>query len=140
LVSEFIIFPTPVPTQIGQSEMARVLKPGGKMILTDVIVTEPLSEEKRVAFQTIGLDYLCQGTQDEFRNWMKDANLINVEILDFTPVVRRVWKQRQERAVASKQQKAYSLLLEDLEFELGKSVFYIYVRGERKAGYMEDNF
>jgi len=133
LVSEFIIFPTSVPTKIGQPEMARVLKPVGKMILTDVIVTKPLSEEKRVAFQAIGLDYLCEGTQDEFRNWMKDANLINVEILDFTPLVRQVWKQRQDRAVTSRQQKAYSILLEDPEFGLGNAVFYIYVRGEKKS-------
>ena len=34
LVSEFIIFPTPAPTQIGQPEMARVLRPGGKMVIT----------------------------------------------------------------------------------------------------------
>jgi len=129
LVSEFIIFPTSVPTQIGQPEMARVLKPGGTMILTDVIVTKPLSEEKSAAFQAIGLDYLCEGTQDEFRNWMEDAGLINVDILDFTPVVRRVWKQRQDRAVTSQQQKAYSILLEDPEFGLGKAIFYIYVRG-----------
>lgn len=132
LVSEFVIFPTPVPTQIGQLEMARVLKPRGRIILTDVIVTERLSEENLAAFQTIGLDYLCEGTQDEFRNWMKDACLINVEILDFTPLVRRAWKQRQDRAVASKQQKAYSILLEDPEFGLGKAVFYIYVRGKKK--------
>ena len=39
LVSEFIIYPTPAPTLIGQPEMARVLKPGGKMAITDIILT-----------------------------------------------------------------------------------------------------
>ena len=42
LVSEFIVYPTSSPTEIGQTEMARVLAPGGKMVLTDVIVTKPL--------------------------------------------------------------------------------------------------
>jgi len=132
LVSEFIIFPTSVPTQIGQPEMARVLKPSGKMILTDVIVTKSLSEEKREELRAIGLDYLCEGTQNDFQNWMKDANLVNVKILDFTPVVRQVWEQRQDKDASSDRQKGYSILLEDSEFRLGKGIFYIYVRGERK--------
>src|SRR5512143_1510589 len=38
LVSEFIVFPSPAPTEVGQPEMARVLKPGGRMVITDVIV------------------------------------------------------------------------------------------------------
>ncbi len=29
LVSEFIVYPTSIPTKIGQAEMARLLKPGG---------------------------------------------------------------------------------------------------------------
>jgi len=132
LVSEFIIFPTSVPTQIGQPEMARVLKPSGKMILTDVIVTKCLSEEKRAGLRAIGLDYLCEGTQKDFQNWMKDANLVNIEILDFTPVVRQVWEQRRDKDASSDRQKGYSILFEDSEFRLGKGVFYIYVRGEKK--------
>ena len=47
LVSEFIVYPTSTPTEIGQAEMARVLVPGGKMILTDVIVTRPLPQPVR---------------------------------------------------------------------------------------------
>lgn len=132
LVSEFIIFPTSVPTQIGQSEMARVLKLGGKMILTDVIVTKRLSEEKRAELRTIDLDYLCEGTQNDFQNWMKDANLANVEILDLTPVVRQVWEQRRDKDASSDRKKGYSILFEDPEFRLGKGIFYIYVRGEKK--------
>lgn len=67
LVSEFIIFPTPVPTEIEQPEMARVLKPGGKMVLTDVIVTKLVPQELQAELQVIGIDYLCEGTQDDFR-------------------------------------------------------------------------
>jgi len=132
LVSEFIIFPTSVPTQIGQPEMARVLKPSGKMILTDVIATKCLSEEKRAELRAIGLDYLCEGTKKDFRNWMKDANLANIEILDFTPVVRQVWEQRRDKDASSDRQRGYSILFEDSEFRLGKGIFYIYVRGEKK--------
>ena len=66
LVSEFIVFPTPTPTEIGQPEMARVLKAGGKMVLTDVIVIKPVPQPIRNELQAIGLDYLCDGTQDDW--------------------------------------------------------------------------
>jgi len=49
--------------------MARVLKSGGIMALTDVIVTKPIPEDVRADFQAIGLDYLGEGTQEHFRRW-----------------------------------------------------------------------
>lgn len=131
LVSEFIVFPTTLPTEIGQPEMARVLKPGGKIVLTDVIVTRPVSRDLRTQLQNIGLDYLCEATKDDFRNWMGDAGLARVEVIDFTPVVKRVWEQRQESAQSPEQRRTYRLLLDDPEFRLGKAIFYIYVRGEK---------
>jgi SAM-dependent methyltransferase len=97
LVSEFIVFPTPAPTQIGQPEMARVLKPGGRMVITDVIVTQPVSPEVRQELNAIGLDYLCEGTADDFRTWMQEAGLTGIEVLDLTSVVKGVWEQRRKR-------------------------------------------
>jgi SAM-dependent methyltransferase len=130
LVSEFIIFPTPVPTEIGQPEMARVLKSGGMMVLTDVIVTKSIPEDMRADFQAIGLDYLCEGTQDDFRRWMEEAGLISVEIVDLTSTVRRVWEQRR-KTVPVEEHKGYIHLLEDPNFGLGEAIFYIYVRGKK---------
>jgi ubiquinone/menaquinone biosynthesis C-methylase UbiE len=74
LVSEFILYPAPLITQIGQPEMARVLKPGGVMVLTDVIATKPLEEETKELFRSVGLSYLCEATQDDFRGWMESAS------------------------------------------------------------------
>ena len=132
LVSEFIVFPTILPTEIGQPEMARVLKPGGKMVLTDVIVTKPVPQDLRTQLQNIGLDYLCEATKDDFRKWMDDVGLTHVEVIDFTPVVKRVWEQRRERAKSPEQRSAYRLLLDDPEFRLGKAIFYMYVRGKKR--------
>jgi arsenite methyltransferase len=87
LISEFIVYPTPEPTLIGQPEMARVLKPGGWLLLTDVIVTKPLSEEARAALRAIGLDYLCEATPEDFREWMGEAGLVDVAIHDWTPLL-----------------------------------------------------
>ena len=94
LVSEFILFPAPMVTEIGQPEMARVPRRGGKMVLTDVIMTKSLSDGVRGKLRAIGLDYLCEATQDDFREWMEEAGLVDVEVLDFTPLVRRVWQER----------------------------------------------
>lgn len=129
LVSEFILFPTPQPTEIGQPEMARVLKPGGVMVLTDVIVTKPIPDEPREKLRLIGLDYLCEATQDDFRRWMEEARLVDVEVLDFTSLVERVWRARRDRDPVLEHQEGYALLLEDPRLRLGEAIFYIYVRG-----------
>jgi len=134
LVSEFILFPAPMVTEIGQPEMARVLKRGGRMILTDVIVTESLPDEVRGKLRAIGLDYLCEATQDDFRGWMEEAGLVDIEILDFTPLVRRVWQERRDHDPVPEHQRGYPLLLEDSKFRLGEAIFYIYVRGVKGEG------
>jgi len=131
LVSEFIVYPTSTPTEIGQPEMARVLKPGGKMVLTDVIVTRPLPQAVRDELQAIGLDYLCEGTQNDFRHWMASAGLTNIDIIDFTPLLREVWEGKRRNEPAAGHHKGYTYLLDDPLYELGKAIFYIYVRGQK---------
>jgi len=131
LVSEFIVYPTSTLTEIGQPEMARVLKPGGKMVLTDVIVTKPLPGPMRQELATIGLDYLCDGTPNDFRSWMADAGLINIEVDDLTTTVRNAWEDRYTADIAATHQIGYSYLLNDQQVGLGNSIFYIYVRGEK---------
>jgi ubiquinone/menaquinone biosynthesis C-methylase UbiE len=133
LVSEFIVYPAPLITEIGQPEMARVLKPGGKMILTDVIITKPLTEKSRDALKAIGLDYLCEATPDDFREWMQNAGLVNIEVLDFTPLLRKVWERRRERDASPGREAGYFTLLEDPALRLGEAIFYIYVQGEKEV-------
>ncbi|MEW6229869.1 MAG: methyltransferase domain-containing protein [Bacillota bacterium] len=133
LISEFIIFPTPTPTEIGQPEMARVLKPGGKMVITDVIVTKPISPEVRKELNAIGLDYLCEGTAGDFRSWMQEAGLTDIEVKDFTPLVKAVWERRRNQDASPVHRTGYSLLLEDASLKLGEGTFYIYVRGTKPA-------
>ncbi len=131
LVSEFIVFPTPSPTEIGQPEMARVLKSGGIMALTDVIVVKPLPEEVQMAFREIGLEYLCQATCADFLGWMKEAGLVETEVVDLTPVVRQVWEKRRQRISAAEEPKGFTHLLDEPDFKLGEAIFYIYVRGKK---------
>lgn len=131
LISEYVIFPTPAPTEIGQPEMARVLKPGGKMLITDVITTKPLALDIRAELDRIGLDYLCEGTADDFRSWMEDAGLIDIEIKDLTPMVKRVWEHRRKQDPAQDHRKGYSLLFEDSLTRLGDGLYYIFARGTK---------
>ena len=131
LVSEFIVFPTLAPTEIGQPEMARVLKSGGLMVLTDVIVAKPIPHDVRADLKAIGLDYLCEGTQDDFRRWMEEAGLIDIEVVDLTSTVRRVWEQRRRTLPPLEERRGYGYLLDDPNFGLGEAIFYIYVRGKK---------
>jgi SAM-dependent methyltransferase len=130
VISEFIVDSTTMPTEIGQPEMARVIKKGGKMLITDVIISIPdknIEEELR----KIGLAYICEATQENFKNWMKEAGLSNIKISDFSPLFRKIWEKRRDKDNSSKHKKAYSILLNDKNFRLGKSVFYIYIQGEK---------
>jgi SAM-dependent methyltransferase len=131
LVSDFIVYPTFSPTEIGQPEMARVLKPGGRMILTDVIMTIPLPPQVRQEFTAIGLDYLCEAALDDFRSWTTAAGLINVEVIDLTSTVRGVWEYRRSSDLAVTHHSGYSYLLDDQQYGLDKALFYIYVRGDK---------
>ena len=131
LVSEFIVYPTSTPTEIGQPEMARVLKPGGKMILTDVIVTTALPGHVRQALAAIGLDYLCDGTADDFHRWMADAGLVNIYVQDLTTLVRSVWEDKRATDLAASHEKGYSYLLDDPQTGLGNEIYYLYVHGEK---------
>ncbi len=131
LVSEFIVYPTATPTEIRQPVMARVLAPGGKMILTDVIVTKPLTQEVRDALQVIGLDYLRESDTDDFKRWLTGAGLINVAVQDLTPTVRKVWEDRRGSDGVVTHQAGYSYLLDDHPLGLGQAIFYIYAHGEK---------
>jgi ubiquinone/menaquinone biosynthesis C-methylase UbiE len=131
LVSEFVVYPTSAPTEIGQVEMARVLKPGGKLILTDVIITKQLPQHVRQALQSIGLDYLCEATQADFRSWMADAGLVNLRLLDLTPTVRNVWEYRRSSDRLSSHLAGYATLLDDPDLGLSGGIFYLYLSGEK---------
>ena len=131
LVSEFIVYPTSTPTEIGQAEMARLLKPGGKLILTDVIATRPLPGHVRQDLAGIGLDYICDATLGDFRSRMTDAGLINIEVRDLTSTVKMVWEDRSNSNSAISHQAGYSYLLHGPQAGLGKSIFYIYASGEK---------
>lgn len=131
VVSEFIVYPTLAPTQIGQPEMARVLAPGGRLILTDVIATKPMPAQVRDELEIIGLDYLCEATMDDFRTWMASAGLTKIEVLDLTSTVRSVWEYRRSNDRATSHEPGYSYLLDDADYKLGETIFYIYLRGDK---------
>lgn len=131
LVSEFILFPTPSPTEIGQPEMARVIKPGGMMILTDVIVVKPLPPDVRAEFQKIGLEYLCEASLEDFLRWTEEAGLVESEVVDLTSIVRHVWEVRCQSIPRAKELKGFTYLLDEPGFRLGEAIFYIYVRGKK---------
>ncbi len=63
LVSEFVVHRSPEPTEIGQAEMARVVRHGGRIVLTDVLAPAPLPPEVREPMRESGLDYVCDASR-----------------------------------------------------------------------------
>lgn len=131
LVSEFIIYPTPLPTEIGQSELVRVVKPGGSILLTDVIRTHSMSAKEIQALKRVGIQYLCDAQVSDFQNWMESAGLKNIRIRDFTPLVRTLWEHRRARNMDKTRQAGFHLLLQDKKLKLGDGIFYIYAKGNK---------
>jgi hypothetical protein len=129
LISEFIVYPAPSITEIGQPEMARVLKPGGKILLTNVILTKPLDGKQEALLKSISLDYQCEATSDDFREWMEGASIRNILMSDLTPILEGIWRRR--KVASPEHQLAYSILLDDPVIGLGKASFYLYIRGEK---------
>ncbi|MDX2546534.1 methyltransferase domain-containing protein [Streptomyces sp. WI04-05B] len=73
------------------SEAARVLRPGGRLAIADVIQRDPVSPEGRVV-----LDHICEnyavrslGTVDEYRVALAANGFVDVEIRDITDNVIR---------------------------------------------------
>lgn len=128
LVSEFIVDGTPKPTEIGQAEMARVIKPGGTVVLTDVIATEPVSATVRSDLAEVGLDYLCEATSTDFRRWMTAAGLDELEVADLTPVAVAAWHLCRRRDPHAP---GYVQLLDGPRPLLGQTILYIYARGKK---------
>lgn len=89
VLSEFIVNPTTMETDIGQPEMARVLKKGGNILITDLVITQPdkniLEELKK-----IGVLYICKATIYDLKKWMKEAGLINIKIKDLSKLFAKV--------------------------------------------------
>jgi cyclopropane fatty-acyl-phospholipid synthase-like methyltransferase len=131
LVSEFIVYPSSQPAEISQVEMARGLRPGGKMILTDVLLTRSLDDSAREELAVVGLDYLCEATLDDFRGWMDEAHLTENRILDLSETLRPVWEARREVDQALSHERGYEILLDDPATRLGKAIHYIYAMGSK---------
>jgi hypothetical protein len=62
---------------------------------------------------------------------MKDAGLVDIDIKDLTPIVKRVWEHRRKQDLTPDNRIAYSLLFEDSPAKLGDGLYYIYVRGTK---------
>jgi hypothetical protein len=94
-------------------------------------VTKPIHPDLRAELEAIGLDYLCEGTQDDFRTWMGAAGLVGIDVVDVTPEVRTVWERRRAGDPLPEHRRGYAALLDDASFRLGEAIFYIYVRGAK---------
>lgn len=128
VVSEFVVFPTSQATDIGQPEMARVLRPGGVMSITDVIVPEEPPPDVRRRLAAAGLDYLCVASVTDFEVWMKEAGMVDVVVRDITPMVRPVWERR---LAGGRRAAVAELLLGGGPWGLGRGLRYVKVSGRR---------
>ncbi|MFJ8473782.1 methyltransferase domain-containing protein [Kitasatospora sp. NPDC094011] len=73
------------------SEAARVLRPGGRLAIADVIQRDPISPEGRVVLDHISENYAVRslGTVDEYRVALAANGFVDVEIRDITDNVIR---------------------------------------------------
>ncbi len=111
LVSEFIVFPSPEPT--------------------DAIAQGAFPDEVKRALAEVGLTYGCEASPDDFRGWMEEAGFLEIAVEDLTPLVRRAWAWRRAHDPEAAAKPGYRYLLEDERFALGRGLFYILVHGRK---------
>ncbi|NIQ06147.1 MAG: class I SAM-dependent methyltransferase [Candidatus Korarchaeota archaeon] len=126
IVSEFIVYPATEITKIGQPEMARVLKRGGKIVQTEVIVKKEIDEDTKRALQEIGVEYVCESSKDNFRRWMSNAGFVNIKIDDISKMIRPIWKKRDDG-----EKKGYEILLDHPELKIGDGILYLFMSAEK---------
>jgi ubiquinone/menaquinone biosynthesis C-methylase UbiE len=131
IVSDFILFPTPSLTQIGQTEMARVLRPGGRLILTDVLLAMPIPHLLRNELHAIGMNYLCETSPEQMRDWIEAAGLIQTNEYDFTNLLQRIWRARRAADIYLRGSIGYSLLLDNPAYCLGCAIHYLYMSASK---------
>jgi SAM-dependent methyltransferase len=131
LASEFIVFPSPEPTEIGHPEMARVLRPGGRMALTDVIAPRPLPHGTREALRGIGLSYVRDASPADLTSWMRGAGMADVKVEDLTALVRPLWEARHRAATGAGPSGGLEQLLGGGRPLLGDGLLYILVSGRK---------
>ena len=131
LAGESIVFPSPEPTEIGQPEMARVLRPGGRLALTDVIAPKPLPPGAREALRGVGLSYVRDASPGDYISWMQKAGMADVKVEDLTGLVRPVWEARRRAAPGAGSSGGIEQLLEGVRPLLGEGLLYVLVSGRR---------
>lgn len=131
VVSEFVVFPTDKPRLITHQEMARVLRKGGMLVLTEAVATAPIPAKERGLLRKLGVGQLHEGTIGGLRGSIEDAGLVNLEIEDFTPSVRQVWEMR-SKLDDGRLSKGYGILLDHGPYSLGRGIQYLYIRGKRR--------
>jgi len=131
LVSEFIVHPSPAPTEIGHREMARALRKGGRLVLTDVIAHPPIPTEVRTGLRSIGLTYVCDASAKDFEARMAEAGFVDVRVDDVSEKVRPVWEGRRLSDGTPGHTAAYELLLGKGRHSLGKGIRYVLASGSK---------
>ena len=80
---------------------AEWLRPGGRVAVCAWLgVAGP---EAELLVQAVGAGFLCPsfGTADDYRNWLRDAGLVERVYADLTPQVARTWEICERRVRAS---------------------------------------
>lgn len=129
VVSESILHPTPAATRISHAEMARVLRPGGRLLLTDLLLSRPIPHLLRNELHAIGINYLSEASLDELRCWLGDAGLVDLFATDLTHLFQRIWRSRRAADIYLRGGIGYSLLFDDPAYCLGCGIHYVYLHG-----------
>lgn len=75
------------------AEAARVLRPGGRLAIADVVERGPVSPEGKAVLDHIRTTYKISSlaTAEEYREQLAASDFIDVEITDITDKVSRTW-------------------------------------------------
>ena len=131
VVSDAVVFRTPRPTQFQDREIFRVLRPRGRMVLTNVIANTPLARTTLARYRTIGLDHVCDAGREALRESCEKSGFVDVRVSNITGLVRPAWEERRRRDRSGNRVGHYDLFLGDGPASLGPGVMYVMIVATR---------
>jgi cyclopropane fatty-acyl-phospholipid synthase-like methyltransferase len=122
-------------------EIARVLRPGGRLVFTDLVEVQLLDRRQRGIVRALQIASLAR--RDEYRGWFEDAGFEGLEIEDLSDRVRRsvgatqtAMEARRSELVAAYGEELYTTmwrLQPELEALHRDKLSYVLVAGRRAA-------
>jgi len=125
------ILPTDTCIELTPKTANKLLRLGGELLTTDVLMTRSVPGNVRKSLARIGFTYTRKSKSHHLVEEMVEAGFSCLRAEDITDLVRNWWEQKRQVCSSPLEESSYAYLLDDDRYSLGKALFYFYVHAEK---------